>query len=398
MSSRKGTIEFEGSPEYGEGDLRALRAVFAELGSPPDLQGKAAICGNTTAGPCTLLNPLRLVGGGKADLATMQTWNRTRYRATRTVMGLHIESSKASVIDGAAYHFTKIYRLLPDPWHTNLTKDGMEHTFSSRTCEVFRFTSDYLQSEIVCEVRPRGGVSAKRGVQITSAPRIAITPKLPQSMDWFTALAFRLENFFSLILGTSVDIKHVQLFHGEKDGWVVQRVNGRKEKIDRQTWVRCKIEETANALERWVAIPQEDQLVELSMLGALRKSTLYPQTEFLTLAQTLEGFGRIRFGGAKRREVKFDDMIDETYSLFSSGVAQQVVGNRETFKSKILQTRDYYTHIGNPKGGSAAKTEKELFLLNKRLHAFIRGAMLADLGISEDAFFQAIIYQATMWR
>jgi len=375
-----------------------MKAIFAEMTSAPDLQGSAAICGFTTLNRCTLLNPVQLSGDGLADFPTMQKVARVRYRAMRTVMGLHLESSDASVLSSAAYYLTQIHNIMPSPWRTKFTEGGMEHTVSNQALDVFACRSEYLKADVVCEVFAGGSNSIEGGVQIKPVPRIRITPDTPQSTDWFTALAFRLENFFSLMLGTSVEIEHVQLFQGEEDGWVVQKVNERKEKIDLQAWVRCKFTDTANALERWLAVPRDDQPVELTLLGALRKSDLFEETEFLTLAQALEGFGRIRFGGTKRRCAKYDDLIRKTYNLFTLGTAQQLAGECESFMKKIIQTRDYYTHLGNRKGTSAAKTLKDLFLLNKRLHAFLRGAMLIDLGIPEETFSQAIVYQATKWR
>lgn len=398
LSSQKGTVELEGAPQYTELNAEAMRAIFAEINSAPDLQGSAAICGFTTLNRCTLLNPVQLSGDGLADFPTMQSVARVRYRSMRTVMGLHLESSEAAVLNGAAYYLTKIHHILPSPWRTKFTEGGTEHTVSKQAQEVFAFRSKRLGADVVCEVFAGESNRIKRGVQIKPVPRIRITPDKPQSADWLTALAFRIENFFSLILGTSVEVEHVQLFQGNQDGWVVQKVNERKEKIDRQAWVLCKSEITASALDRWLAVPRDDQPVELALLGALRKSDLFEETEFLTLAQALEGFGRIRFGGTKRRIAKYGDLIRETYNLFTPETAQKLVGECELFKQKIIQTRDYYTHLGNPMGTSAAKTLKELFLLNKRLHAFLRGAMLIDLGIPEDAFSQAIVYQATKWR
>ena len=40
----------------------------------------------------------------------------------------------------------------------------------------------------------------------------------------------------------------------------------------------------------------------------------------------------------------------------------------------------------------------ELFLLNQRLHAFLRCVMLIDLGIPESALKEPILYQSTRWK
>lgn len=398
ISSSKGKVEFEGAPTYSEMDLEARRAFFAEINSPPDLQGSTAICGTTTMGGCTLLNPIKLGENGLANFSTMEKLDRVRYRAMRTVMGLHIESSEANVLDSAAYYLTKIHHFLPTPWESKMAGHSMKYKTHTAFQEVFSCRSETLKASVVCEVAAGGTDHIKRGVRIKPVPRIRILPDHPQSPDWFIALGFRLENFFSLLFGTSIPLKYVQLSQGEEVGWVVQKVNARKEKINRQLWVQCEYEQAASALRQWFAVPSDDQLVELTLLGSLRNSKLYVETEFLTLVQALEGFGRIRFGGKKRRDIKFKDAIEKTYHLFRPETAKKISGEREAFVKKVIQTRDYYTHLGNQKGTSAAKTMKELFLLNKRLHAFLRGAMLIDLGIPEGTISNAVIYQATRWR
>lgn len=398
LSSRQGVVELNGVPEYKELDHKAMQAIFAEMNPAPDLQGVAAICGFTAMNHrCTLLNPLRLRNDGLAHFPTMQKLDRARYQAMRTVIGLCIESSEVDSLDNAAYYFTKIHHLFPSPWRPELIDGETKRVINNHTTDIFRFRSEALAAEVVCEVFAEENNSPQKSIVIKSVPRIRITPDNRQSVDWFARLAFRLENFFSLILGTSVEIENVQLFQGNEHGWLIQKVNGNKEKVDPQTWVRCKFEDTARALNNWLSIPKEDQLVELTFLGSLRKSKLFQETEFLTLVQSLEGFGRIRFGGTKRRQIKLDTSIKNIYDLFTHETARQLVGKCEDFKLQVIQTRDYYTHLGNRQGTSVAKSMKELFLLNKQLYAFLRGAMLINSGIGEEFFSQALVYQATRW-
>ena len=369
-----------------------------EMTSTIDLQQVNAICGLTTDRRCTLLNSVILDGGGLTDFSSRRQVQRKLYRAMRTVMGLHLESSEAMSIDGAAYYFTKIHRVLPMPWSSQLAEQNTTHVVPWQAKEVFRFTSDELQAEVTCQVFATGSTRPMKAVSVKSVPRIKIVPNRPQSVDWFTSLAFRFENFFTLFLGTSVGLKHVQLFQRDDDGWVVQKMRLRKEKVNLQTCVRCPLQSAAGALMKWLAVPRDQQLVELNMLSMMRKSNIFTETEFLTLAQTLEGFGRIRFGGKRPRRAKVDQLIKQTYDMISSDLAHKLVGDRAEFTNKVIQTRDYYTHLGNPKGTLVAKSNKELFLLNKRLHAFLRCVMLIDLGISEDHLKEPILYQATRWQ
>jgi len=296
LSSRKGLVEIQTSPTYSELDDAALRASMLELSGTTDIQQISAICGFTTDKRCTLLNSVILDGGGLTDFSSRRQVQRKLYRAMGTVMGLHLESSEAMSIDGAAYYFTNIQHLLPAPWSSQMADQSTTHVVPWKAKEIFRFTSDELCAEVACEVFAGGTAKARTAVSIKSVPVVRITPQSLQSVDWFTSLAFRLENFFTLFLGTSVGLQRVQLFQGDDDGWVVQRMRRRKEKVNFQTWVRCPFPNVADALVRWLRVPPDRQLVELNMLSMMRKSDVFSETEFLTLAQTLEGFGRIRLG------------------------------------------------------------------------------------------------------
>lgn len=130
----------------------------------------------------------------------------------------------------------------------------------------------------------------------------------------------------------------------------------------------------------------------------LRKSKLFSETEFLSLAQALEGFGRIRFASGVRTKVVYATLIEQTYDLLSVDFANAFLGERTSFVHKVVQTRNYYTHLGSKKGAAATQDGSELFYLNKSLQAFLRCVMLIDLGVPEQYLKEPIVYQATRWR
>lgn len=398
MTARKGVVKILTAPVYVDLDAATSRVSMEEMFKQSDLEQIPSICGFTADNRCTLFNSTVFDGGGLINLPTQQKISAKRYSPARTVMGLHVESSDADVIDEAAFYFTKIHHLYPIPWNTHMGEENTTYSVPSNTREIFRFRSAEIDAEVVCEVFSRGNTKIKKRVWIKSAQRIRIISQSKHSVDSLTAIAFRLENFFTLFLGTSVGLKQVQLFQGNDGGWVVQKMRRRNEKIDRQTWIRCPFETVASALEIWLAVPEDKRPVELTLLGMMRKSTVFDETEFLSLAQALEGFGRIRFGAGRGRPGKFKTLIEQTYDLLSLDFAKNLIGERSLFVKKIIQTRDYYTHLGNPKGTSATKTPKELFLFNKRIHAFLRCVMLIDLGVSEEYLKEPILYLANRWR
>jgi len=64
----------------------------------------------------------------------------------------------------------------------------------------------------------------------------------------------------------------------------------------------------------------------------------------------------------------------------------------------VVDTRDFYTHLGMSAGTAALEDAGEIFQLNQSLYAFLRCVMLIDLGIDESLLRDPIIYQARRWQ
>jgi ApeA N-terminal domain 1 len=399
LSSRNGLVEILTAPIYSDLDDDGLRnSMEKSINDGPSLRTIPAICGFTEDNRCTLLRCLTMPGGGVTDFSTRQEVSAIRYRALRTVMGLHLESADAQSIDGGAFYLTKVRHLLPTPWTAKMEVGKTTYVVPTELKKVFSFQSVEMNAEVTCEVYAGGTSKIKKGAWIRSVPRIKVKPKHPQSVDWFVSIALRVENFFTLFLGTSVELKHVRLFQSDNDGWVVQTVRRSVEKVNFQTWVQCPFPMVEVALQKWLAVPEDKRPVELTLLAIMRKSDVFDETRFLSLAQALEGFGRIRFFSGRGKSPSFEKLIEQTYDLLGAAFAVQLLGEKGEFITKLLQTRNYYTHLGSRRGRSATKTPKELFLFNHRLQAFLRCVMLIDLGVPEDYLKEPILYQATRWR
>jgi hypothetical protein len=429
LSSLDGRLHLLASPSFRKLNANEIRAAVSEFGTNRKARRIDSLFGQTKDGPCTLLYLVETLTDGLTDFVNNFQIVGERWRVGSAVMGLHVDSAESESIDGAAFYFTKIHKWLPSPTKLRMTEEGMSHISPSKALQFFRLDSASLQAEVICEI-----FAGKKPAK--SFPRIRIIPHKPKSLEWFVSIGPRLENFFSLLLGTSVSLKSVQLFQGKKDdGWLIKRrPPSRSEKIDFQTWVQCSGAQTAEALEKWFAVPDEQRPVEKTVLGMIRKSSLFTETEFLALAQALEGFGRLRFerdlipraefkrglGKLKEalvgmwgdseitkrcsdvlnsaNEASYGQRIGQTYDLLSKEFATDFLGERSTFVQKIVQTRNYFTHLGIRKGTAVVDDGNELFFLNQRLHAFLRCVMLIDLGIAEAALKEPISYQAARWR
>jgi hypothetical protein len=72
-------------------------------------------------------------------------------------------------------------------------------------------------------------------------------------------------------------------------------------------------------------------------------------------------------------------------------------GEEDTFTRSIVQTRNYFTHLGIKPGALVIEGGKELFMLNQKLNALLRCVMLIDLGIPFEYLREPIAYQANQW-
>jgi hypothetical protein len=392
LSSQNGRMYLSVSPETKRLNQVELHDAMMNFGDSANWKRIDALHGHTKEGACTLLDLIENTDNGLLDVPHSLEISAPRWRVGMAVMGLHIDSDDVDVLDGAAFYITKIRNMLPLAGSFHVTQDAFTYSYPFKALNFFSFNSAALDAEVICEIFARGKS------RLESFPRIRVVPRTPKSLAWFWAIGPRLENFFSLILGTSVSLKSVRVFKDKEMGCLVKRFQTREEKIVHANWVRCEPQQMADALGKWLAVPEDHRPVETILLNVLRKSSLFVETAFLGLAQALEGFGRIRFSkpGGKKGPT-FASGIEQTYDLLTLDFAKKLLGDRDTFVRKVVQTRNYFTHLGSPKKADVVDDGK-LFFVNERLHAFIRCVMLLDLGIPESALQDPIFYQATRWK
>jgi hypothetical protein len=191
----------------------------------------------------------------------------------------------------------------------------------------------------------------------------------------------------------------------------------------------------AHSIAIWMSESDEFREIENLLLGALRKGKLFVETEFLSLAQALEGFHRatgeeIKLDKAafKALRKKIDNFLveqntdEETATRINSAVS---FANQTSFRSRlrelcdriskeiltkmkiapeefiadVVRMRNFLTHAG----GSYNENEEalrgsELFLLNQKMRALLRAVFLVHLGFPENQFAELIIREATKWK
>lgn len=393
LTSNKGRVSLSTAPNYGSAFLSDVdKAMITLRGGPfPRAEG---FLGFTQDGECSLLAAIMLNEGGLTDFSTNRKVTNQNYRASAAVMGMHVDSLHTQCIESAGFYFTKIRQALPTPWSMTMQKDGRTYISPSRAINVFQFRSNSLDAEVVCEVFSGGGAKFKKEATVKSVPRVRIIPANPQSLEWYSTIAYRVENFFALILGTSISLKRFQLFRGDRVGWVVQTIRRRDQQFNFQMSVKCDSQLLSSALDKWLSVPDEKRPVEKTLLGMLRKSSVFVETEFLSLAQALEGFNRLQGVSDKT----FRRRLEEIYDMLTLDLALKLVGKKDDFVRQVVSTRNFFTHLGEKPNDSVLQTGGALFELNQRLHALLRCVMLIQLGIDESSLRDPILYQSKRYE
>ncbi len=390
---KKGKVTLSTAPDYGPtlpGDMSKYLATMGP-GTRPRVN---CFVGFTQEGDCSLFEAIMLNEGGLTDYTTNRKITNQNYRVNAAVFGMQIDSLEAKQVDGAGFFFTKIHRMLPTPWSFDWKSEGTTYSSPSKASNVFSFRSEPLDAEIICEVFSGGGAVFKKKATVKSIPRVRVLPASAQSLEWYIDIASRIENFFALILGTSISLKRFQLFKDDKVGWVVYKTLQRDQKFDISKCIKCGSDKLSSALDKWLAVPKEKRPVEKTLLGMLRKTSVHAETEFLSLAQALEGFNRIQGGSSK----KFAQRLKEIYDMLTPNFAVNLVGSKEDFAKKVVDTRDFYTHLGLNQSDHVVKDWSELFFLNQQMQALIRCVMLLQLGIDESILREPILYQSKMYQ
>ena len=171
--------------------------------------------------------------------------------------------------------------------------------------------------------------------------------------------------------------------------------------------------------------------IENLIYGTIRHSSLFVETEFLSLAQAIESFHRLTDKSTVVDQQVFAQ-VQEDLSVFisqqswaNSAIAdrckeainfandptfktrihsllagidperlRKLLGDPVVFEQTLKQTRNYLTHPGTEKKGKVLTDSKELFLFNQKLHVLLRLLMLKTMGFAEEAIFDQMFQQS----
>jgi hypothetical protein len=392
--------------------------------------------GFTSEGECTLVGLQELSAPGLVDFPHNRAMRTRKYRVGACVIGWHLQSDTTPDISSASLRYSGISEWLPPRCSIAVTEEGSQVSFPAAPLTVLDVCVLANKTRVSIRVHQRPAYTpGGRDITARSNPSVAIEPAERKSLQWFVDSAYRFENFFSLCLGTSVRLNTVELTGtADQNGWLLLPRKGKEEKPDLQAWTRGDSSQLAAAVTAWLSTPEAFRPLENLIYGTIRHSSLFVETEFLSLAQALESFHRLtdnsrvvapaffkhalkalcrlisdqcgaspiaeRFldGIRHANDPSFKTRIHSLLSRMRSDHATRLLDDPATFEQALRQTRNHFTHPGIARKSKVITRTKELFQFNQRLHALLRLLMLLSIGFSEDSIFEAVYYQSRRWH
>jgi hypothetical protein len=360
------------------------------------------------------------------------------YRATLCVTGMRLGGLEDKCLDSARYTFTGLSEWLPKGVKESWENDCVLIRVPHNERDVFAMGLRENRIEVTLKVFAELTSSESDDGRLSrSIPFVEIASANPECLSWYRNIGNRLENLFSLLTGASVALETLFVYRGKESAHIIEKRIRHVKPFSQLECVRCTTSELATGIAIWLSEPQRFRSVESLALGVIRKGKLFLETEFLSLAQALEGFhratttttvsDRATFRQARKKIVKllmeenvdaalaqricesmshanemtFASRLSHLCSLIGESLLTKMNIRPEQFVDEVRVTRNFYTHAGGNVRRSGARNLAEglqLFLLNQKMRALLRGVMLLHLRIPEDRFQDLLVREATRWR
>ncbi|MGA2905389.1 MAG: HEPN domain-containing protein [Candidatus Korobacteraceae bacterium] len=391
--------------------------------------------GFTSDGMCTLCHLIDQKHLGITDMSSRREVAAIRYRLSVCVMGMQLRSMEDRCLDSARYSFSSWNQWLPqyvgETWEKEFVvlKVPLEHR------DLVAVELDSKPIKVKLKLGSELKSSGKGGGRVSrSVPFVEVENNEKESLSWYLDVGNRLENLFSLLTGTSLTMQTMFLYRGEESAHVNLKRRDRPGTFDFLDCVHCNPDQIGTAVKIWLGEDERFHPVEGLALGVLRKGKLFVETEFLSLAQALEGFHRATTtttspNKAQLRQVRkkisaliqaeeIDNALKVRICESVSYANEPTLASRladlcrrltptalskmkldpETFIRDVVDGRNFYTHAGGKlRRNRPVPKPKELFLLNQKMRALLRGVMLLRLQVPEELLFEPLRRQATRW-
>jgi hypothetical protein len=431
LVSDEPAINFITAPEYE----RPI-SITPDLFAMPDSTMIPVLHGFTEDGPFTLCQIVEQLGPGTTNFAVGQAIKAKCFTVLSCLGGVHIDGIDDKCLTSARYTFEGLSASFPQAFDEKWEPDRIVVTIPREPRQIQDFSlldsRIRISVKVISELTSGDHDPSRLSRSIAS---IEVQSPYPESLSWYLRIGGRLENLFSLLTGGSAAMDTMFVYRGDESGHLITKRSGSVRHFDRLHCVMCSPHQLAQAILTWICLPSKFDSVESLALEVLRKSKLFIETEFLALAQALEGFHRATATTSASDRLTLRDVRkairqtldaqailpelkekicnsmmhagDPTLATRLTALCQSISAPTlvkmgivpETFISNVVVTRNFYTHAGS---GVKSKRKpvkgKEMFLLNQRMPALLRGAMLLHLGLPESQITEVLAREATKWQ
>jgi hypothetical protein len=428
-------ITFTTAPEYKRGESAMTLPSILSLRTARERL--PVLLGFTENGLCTLCDLFETYRPGLAHLGLRQSIAAVAYRVSTCVAGMHIGGSGDKCLNSARYTFSGLSDWLPKAISETWDSDYITLKVPFKERDVLDFSTRESRVRVTLRVCSELTSGLAYGTRISkSVAYVEVGTPDPESLTWYYEIGNRLENLFSLLTGASLALETLFVHRGEESAHVNAKRNNHIESFDPRECVWCSPSQLANCMAVWLSESWEFRRVETLALGVLRKGKLYVETEFLSLAQALEGTHRVTEHNPVVGRAIFRQIRKKIVALLNVENVSQALANRicdsmshvndPTFASRltalcqrisdpllqrmgisppefvrdVVATRNFYTHTGS-RTRSQQRTQisgKELFLLSQKMRALLRGVLLLHLGVPEPQLADVLEREATRWH
>ena len=435
LSSDADHINLTTAPVYKELKSSDFKQFFNSMRSQT-VETIETVHGRISDGDCTLCGLFEAEGLGFSDMRVNKSVTASVFRVSVCLVGMHIGSLDDPCLDSARYTFKNWHRWLPRYITEAWEQDAVVIRVPTRQLEMASTEFENKPIQVRMKLFPLLTTDEDTGGRVTQTGAfIEVQSSEKQSLEWYLQVARRFENLFSLLTGTSLALDTMFVYRGEDSGHINQKRKGILGEFDFQSAIRCDSTRLGTAMKIWLSENERFESVEGLALGVLRKQKLFVETEFLSLAQALEGFHRAttdinspnrlalrRVRQAVATVIKTEP-IDEALkkricesvsfaneptlafrlmdlcSRLSSDLLAKMKLDPASFIPDVVFMRNYYTHAGGRERRNKTPLDpRELFFLNQEMRALLRGVMLLRLQLPESILVDPLVRDARRWR
>lgn len=427
LSSNEHKIIFSTAPDYSR---RLKTESISGLLSFRPGKRVPAMHGYVEGFPCTLCEVLEVDRPGITDFRHGQALSAVSYRAAFCICGIQLDGPDDRCLTSTRFTFTCLNEWLPSGFSEDWDKDGIAITIPAKEREFTQFSIPPNGITVWIRMRTELRTVEEAGRVARSIVEVEVGTREPESLSWYLDVGNRLENLFSLLVGSSLTMQAMFVHRGEESGTVIMKRHNNPQPFDMLACVHLTASQVAYAIAIWLSEPPRFRSVENVALGVLRRGKLFIETEFLSLTQSLEGFHRATTKATKidkavlrrvRKEVSallqkegigtalqkricaaMMQAVDPTFKARVTELCEQLTSTMvmrmgillPDFVDDVANSRNFLTHTGKSDlevKKKPAMTIEGLLSTNQRLRALLRAVLLQHVGVPESQFSEVVM-------